>query len=237
MIDVHNSGSDVNARGARNEWACAGCRRHRHQRRNVAQRLLVDGWQVIGVARHPERLDERISPLTADLEDAEAVAAAVGGTSPTHVFFTTWSRHSTESENCDVNGRMLQNLLAATGAGALGPPRRARDRPEALSRAVRGVREGSARHPVLRGSSPTAVRATSTTSRRTTSPPPSATGLPGGSSAAHAHRLGARQCDEHGGDACRLRGYLPRNRSRISLSGLARAVGAGDGRHGRGSSR
>ena len=81
---------------------------------NVARRLLADGWQVSGLSRHPQGLDERITPLAADLEDAEAVAAAVRGTAPTHVFFTTWSRRATEAENCDVNGRMLQNLLDAT---------------------------------------------------------------------------------------------------------------------------
>jgi nucleoside-diphosphate-sugar epimerase len=81
---------------------------------NVAQRLLADGWQVSGLSRNPTGLDERIAPVAADLEDAEAVAAAVRGTAPTHVFFTTWSRRATEAENCDVNGRMLQNLLDAT---------------------------------------------------------------------------------------------------------------------------
>ena len=81
---------------------------------NVAQRLLADGWHVSGLSRDPTSLDERIAPVAADLEDAEAVAAAVRGTAPTHVFFTTWSRRATEAENCDVNGRMLQNLLDAT---------------------------------------------------------------------------------------------------------------------------
>jgi nucleoside-diphosphate-sugar epimerase len=81
---------------------------------NVAQRLLVNGWRVSGLCRSPRDLDERIEPLAADLEDAEAVAAAVRGTAPTHVFFATWSRRPTEAENCDVNGRMLQNLLHAT---------------------------------------------------------------------------------------------------------------------------
>jgi nucleoside-diphosphate-sugar epimerase len=80
---------------------------------NVAQRLLADGWEVSGLSRHPKNLDERIRWLAADLEDAEAVAATVRGTAPTHVFFTTWSRRPTEAENCDVNGRMLQNLLDA----------------------------------------------------------------------------------------------------------------------------
>ena len=42
------------------------------------------------------------------------------GSRPTHVFFTTWSRQATETENCDVNGRMLQNLLdAVSGEGSV----------------------------------------------------------------------------------------------------------------------
>ena len=81
---------------------------------NVAQRLLADGWEVAGLCRRPQDLDERITPLVADLTDAGSVAAAVRGTAPTHVFYTTWSRCDTEAENCDVNGRMLRNLLDAT---------------------------------------------------------------------------------------------------------------------------
>jgi nucleoside-diphosphate-sugar epimerase len=81
---------------------------------NLARRLLDDGWYVSGLCRDPGGLDERIEPLSADLDDAESVAAAVGGTGPTHVFFTTWSRRPTEAENCEVNGRMLRNLLDAT---------------------------------------------------------------------------------------------------------------------------
>ena len=83
---------------------------------NLARRLLADGWEVAGLSRRPQDLDERITPLAADLEDADAVAAAVRGTAPTHVFYTTWARCPTEAENCDVNGRMLRNLLGATAA-------------------------------------------------------------------------------------------------------------------------
>jgi nucleoside-diphosphate-sugar epimerase len=83
---------------------------------NLAQRLLADGWEVAGLCRRPQDIDERIRPLAADLQDAEAVSAAVRGTAPTHVFYTTWSRQATEAENCDVNGRMIENLLAATAA-------------------------------------------------------------------------------------------------------------------------
>jgi nucleoside-diphosphate-sugar epimerase len=87
---------------------------------NVAARLLADGWEVLGLCRRPRELDERITPLSADLEDAEAVAAALRGTAPTYVFFTTWSRRPTEAENCDVNGRMLQNLLdGVSGEGSV----------------------------------------------------------------------------------------------------------------------
>jgi nucleoside-diphosphate-sugar epimerase len=83
---------------------------------NLARRLLADGWDVAGLCRRPEDLDRRVVPVVADLQDAEAVGGAVRGTAPTHVFYTTWSRCSTEAENCDVNGRMLQNLLDATAA-------------------------------------------------------------------------------------------------------------------------
>ena len=81
---------------------------------NVAARLLADGWEVAGICRRPDGLDPRITPLVADLLDPDAVAAAVRGSAPTHVFYATWSRCETEAENCDVTGRMLQNLLDAT---------------------------------------------------------------------------------------------------------------------------
>ncbi|MGH2935234.1 MAG: SDR family oxidoreductase [Gaiellaceae bacterium] len=84
---------------------------------NVAQRLLADGWKVSGLCRRPDGLDPRIRPVVADLEDADAVAAALAGSAPTHVFYTTWSRRATEAENCEVNGRMLQTLLDGTSAG------------------------------------------------------------------------------------------------------------------------
>lgn len=80
---------------------------------NVARRLLGDGWEVLGLCRRPQDVDDGITPLSADLENADEVETVVRGTAPTHVFFTTWSRRATEGENCDVNGRMLQNLLDA----------------------------------------------------------------------------------------------------------------------------
>ncbi|MFL5926232.1 MAG: SDR family oxidoreductase [Gaiellaceae bacterium] len=87
---------------------------------NLAQRLLADGWDVAGLCRNARQLDARITPAAADLLDLDAVVTAVRGTAPTHVFFATWSRCATEAENCDVNGRMLQNLLdAVAGEGTV----------------------------------------------------------------------------------------------------------------------
>lgn len=83
---------------------------------NLASRLLADGWEVLGLCRHPDSLLASVIPVQTDLEDADSVASALRGTAPTHVFFTTWSRRDTEAENCDVNGRMLQNLLDAVAA-------------------------------------------------------------------------------------------------------------------------
>src|SRR5262245_10651596 len=62
---------------------------------NLTRRLLADGWDVAGLCRHPQGLDDRITPVVADLQDAQETADAVRGTAPTHVFFTTWSRRST----------------------------------------------------------------------------------------------------------------------------------------------
>ncbi len=83
---------------------------------NVASRLLDDGWRVSGLSRRADGLDPRATHLPADLLDADATAAAVRGTAPTHVFFTTWSRRATEAENIAVNGAMLQHLLDAVAA-------------------------------------------------------------------------------------------------------------------------
>lgn len=83
---------------------------------NVARKLLADGWEVTGICRRPDGIEDGIAAVAADLLDREAVEAAVRGIAPTHVFFTTWQRRATEAENCDVNGRMLRNLLDAVSA-------------------------------------------------------------------------------------------------------------------------
>ena len=107
-------------------------------------------------------------------------AAAVRGTAPTHVFYATWSRQADGGRELRVNGRMLRNLLDATAAGRIRAPCRARHRAQALPRAVRGVRQGPARHAVFRRAAAAARTRTSITRRRTScSRPPSATASPG----------------------------------------------------------
>jgi len=79
----------------------------------LGSQLADHGWNVTGLARHPSGTDARIQRIAADLLDEAALDAALAGIDPTHVFFNSWLRQPTEAENCDVNGRMLRNLLAA----------------------------------------------------------------------------------------------------------------------------
>ena len=85
---------------------------------NLVAHLVGEGWRVLGMARRPERA-EGVEPVAADLLDERSVVAALGGQTPTHVFYCTWLRHETEAENVRVNGGMLQTLFRAlreTGA-------------------------------------------------------------------------------------------------------------------------
>ena len=73
--------------------------------------LLVErGWTVHGLARRP--VDQAgVSPVAADLLDAEATASALAGVDPDAVFVTTWLRQDSEAENIRVNSAMVRNLL------------------------------------------------------------------------------------------------------------------------------
>jgi nucleoside-diphosphate-sugar epimerase len=76
-------------------------------------RLLVDfGWDVAGLARKPDEQPD-VTPIAADLQDKPALAGALAGFKPSHVFISTWARQASESENIRVNGAMVRNLLAA----------------------------------------------------------------------------------------------------------------------------
>lgn len=78
---------------------------------SAAARLLVDaGWTVHGLSRHPTG-QQGVLPVSADLQDADATAAALTDIHPDAVIISTWARQDTEAENIRVNGAMVRNLL------------------------------------------------------------------------------------------------------------------------------
>lgn len=80
----------------------------------LATTLVEQGWQVLGLARHP-RPQDGVTAISADLLDIEALKQALQGHNPTHIFITTWLRQETEAENIRVNGAMVRNILRAVG--------------------------------------------------------------------------------------------------------------------------
>lgn len=74
--------------------------------------LKQDGWEVVALARRPLEL-EGVSTVSVDLRDAQAVSVALNEVGPTHVFFTSWIRQETEAENIRVNGAIVRNVLDA----------------------------------------------------------------------------------------------------------------------------
>ena len=81
--------------------------------RGVSQELLQAGARVQGVSRRAEGLVPGVEPVTADLLDAASVKTALGGLSPSHVYFTVWSRRPTEEENIRVNAGIVRTVLDA----------------------------------------------------------------------------------------------------------------------------
>ena len=79
---------------------------------NLARHLVGRGWTVAGLARRPPEIPG-VTPVAADLLDPEALARALDGHAPTHVFLATWLRQATEAENIRVNAAMVKNLLDA----------------------------------------------------------------------------------------------------------------------------
>ncbi|PON74771.1 NAD(P)-binding domain containing protein [Parasponia andersonii] len=74
-------------------------------------------WKVYGVARRPRpswNADHPIHYIRCDLTDPDQTRDELSKlTDVTHIFYVTWSNRPTELENCDVNGRMLRNVLEA----------------------------------------------------------------------------------------------------------------------------
>lgn len=78
---------------------------------SAAAALLVDkGWKVYGLSRNPTE-QSGVLPVSADLQDADATAAALADIRPDAVFISTWARQATGKENIRVNGQMVRNLL------------------------------------------------------------------------------------------------------------------------------
>ena len=50
------------------------------------------------LARRPGPARPGVTPLAADLTDADSLRRAVAGTKPTHVFLAAWVRKETEAE-------------------------------------------------------------------------------------------------------------------------------------------
>ena len=88
---------------------------------NLAEHLLSLGdWEVMGISRRPLRGLSGVRAVTADVLDQAATAAALRDMAPTHVFFCTWTRGTSEDENIRLNGQMLKNILAPlAGYGSL----------------------------------------------------------------------------------------------------------------------
>jgi nucleoside-diphosphate-sugar epimerase len=82
----------------------------------VLRRLVADGAEAHGLARNPGDLGAGVQPITADLLDPASLRSALKGLRPTHVYYTSWTRRPTETENCKVNARMMSNLFEALEA-------------------------------------------------------------------------------------------------------------------------
>jgi nucleoside-diphosphate-sugar epimerase len=80
---------------------------------HVARELLANGWEVIGLSRRAPPDLPSLRHVSADLLDPAALAGALAGVAPTHVFITTWMRQASEAENIRVNAAMVRNLLDA----------------------------------------------------------------------------------------------------------------------------
>jgi nucleoside-diphosphate-sugar epimerase len=78
----------------------------------TAKVLGDEGWQVWGLARTP-REQANVTPVAADLLDPAALASALSGLDPSHVFISSWLRQATEADNIRVNSAMVRNLLTA----------------------------------------------------------------------------------------------------------------------------
>ncbi|MDP1720569.1 MAG: SDR family oxidoreductase [Candidatus Nanopelagicaceae bacterium] len=80
---------------------------------NIAQELLKAGFSVHGLTRKAGITIPGVHHIYADVLDPVSLQQAIADIDITHLFFCTWSRQNTETENIKVNGAMLQNTLDA----------------------------------------------------------------------------------------------------------------------------
>jgi nucleoside-diphosphate-sugar epimerase len=85
--------------------------------RNLAERLIEDGWTVYGLARRPETAPAGVVPLKADLSRPEDVTAALASVPVSHLFQATWTPADSEEEASKINAGHLRLVLDALRAG------------------------------------------------------------------------------------------------------------------------
>lgn len=78
---------------------------------NLAKELVMQGWKTYGISKNSSNIIPNVISLKADLLDKESLESALSQVHPTHVFYTSWMRMSSEKENIMVNGAMVTNLL------------------------------------------------------------------------------------------------------------------------------
>jgi len=78
---------------------------------SLAQQLVNGGWEVIGLARRPFNDVQGAATRAVDLLDRDHVRRALADVRPSHVFYASWSRQTTEAENIRVNGAMIRSVL------------------------------------------------------------------------------------------------------------------------------
>lgn len=79
---------------------------------NLAEELVNQGWETYGLARNPQVGIAGITPIEANLSDLSQLQLALADLSPTHVFFTSWMRGTSEEENIQLNRGFVRDVLA-----------------------------------------------------------------------------------------------------------------------------
>jgi len=85
--------------------------------RNLADRLIEEGWTVYGLARRPEAAPKGVIPLKVDLDRPDDVGKALASVPVTHLFQATWTPADTEEQASEINARHLDTVLDALRAG------------------------------------------------------------------------------------------------------------------------